>query len=165
MYVQYVCVLLRMRVGRWLLTMWRKFVVFSKPESWNHRWRRRDAILRLSFLLLHICPYLRKFPSRAFAPLLLAHLFHFSLSPLLSRRTRAIFSLFLWMRCVVYSLVELFLSVLMMHSYSVTTHFLLCRPPPSSYWLRLSYWLLSLCIFKEVANVYFCVHVCAEGSL
>lgn len=65
----------------------------------------------------------------------------FSLSLLSSRRTRAIFSLFLWMRCVVYSLVELFLSVLMMHSYSVTTHFLLCRPPPSSYWLRLSYWL------------------------
>lgn len=134
-----VCVLGRMRVGRWCLTTWRKFVVFSKPVSWNHRWRRRDAMFRLSFSLLHICPYLRKFPSRAFAPLLSARLFRFSLSLLSSRRTRPIFSLFLWMRCGVYSLVELFLSVLMMHSSSVTTHFLLCRPPPSSYWLRLSY--------------------------
>lgn len=54
---------------------------------------------------------------------------------------------------------ELFLSVLMMHSYSVTTHFLHFCPPPSSYWLSLSYQLHSLCVFKEVVNVYFCLHM------
>lgn len=107
-YVQHVrvcvCVLLRMRVGRWCLTMWRKFVVFSKPVSWNHRWRRRDAILRLSFSLLHICPYLHKFPSCAFVPFLPTRLFHFSLSLLSSRRTRAIFSSFFYEWDVLFTL-------------------------------------------------------------
>lgn len=38
-----------------------------------------------------------------------------------SRRSLAVFFLFLWMGCVVYSLTELFLSAMMMNTYSVTT--------------------------------------------
>lgn len=50
---------------------------------------------------------------------------------------------------------ELFLSALMMHSYSATTHFLLCHPPPSSYWSSPPCRLRALCVFKEVVNVCF----------
>lgn len=92
----YVCVLLRMRVGRWCLTTWRKFVVFSKPVSWNHRAQRHDAILRLSFLLLHICSYLRKFP------------FHLVHSCPFSRRVRSFVFLYLFCRVGAHGLFFLF---------------------------------------------------------
>ena len=78
------------------------------------------------------------------------------------------------MGCVVYSLTELFLSALMMNTYSVTTNFL--ERPASSHWLRLSSQWERLCVFEVVVNVFFlwefscvcvcvCVHVYARGPV
>lgn len=73
---------------------------------------------------------------------------------------------FLWMGCVVYSLTELFLSALMMITYSVTTNFLLYHSASSDWLRRSSQWQM-LCVFEAVVNVCFfcgctseCVYAC-----
>lgn len=128
----------KVRVGKRCLTTWRRFLVFSKPRKWNQQWRGYDVISTRSFLtaaprlpllfchFLFVCLY---FHLSLYLSLCLYLSVSLSLaSPHVilqgSRRLLADFFLsffFLWMGCLVYSLTKLFLSALMMSTYSVTT--------------------------------------------